>query len=185
MKHLLTLFLVLFMAAAAQAATAGFSKGNQFYAVPLEGTVTVSCGPDQVVEFTCHDKVLDPFNYDYFIGPEGVSASSVTLSSFHQDGSRRDRTEGYIDRSRKSANAFNLWISTPFQRPLLEMGENKVDYKLTTGGQVVEQGSFQVKVVNGAGRICPATYYNSLDANDCKSPYTVCQKYFEQFDYCR
>lgn len=185
MMYVISLFLPLFTAVATYAATPGFSLGDQFYATPLQGTVTVYCNPGESVTYTCHATVLDPSNYDYFIGPEGTKAQEVSLSCVRPDGSRRDRTEEYNNRTRKSANAFNLWISTPFQRPLLALGTNQVDYRMMSMGKIIDQGTFSVNVAHGSARTCPATHYNSTDANDCQSPYTVCQRYFEQYDYCR
>jgi len=185
MMNVISLSLILFTAVAAHAATPGFSQGNQFYAVPLQGAVTVYCGPGDTAKYSCFSTVLDPVSYDFFVGPAGVTAQQVSLSCLRQDGSRRDRTEDYSPATVQSVNAFNLWISTPFQRPLLAIGVNKIDYKMTNMGKIIDQGTFSVNVAHGDARTCPTTHYNSNDPNDCQSPYTVCQRYFEQYDYCR
>ncbi|MGZ3746495.1 MAG: hypothetical protein ACXWRE_04030, partial [Pseudobdellovibrionaceae bacterium] len=117
--------------------------------------------------------------------PQGVKADEVSLTNTRADGSRRERTEAYNSKGLRSANAFNLWISTPFQRPLLGLGINKIDYRLSGAGKIVGQGAFSVSVIHGATRTCPTTHYNSVDPTDCQSQYSMCQKYFEQYDSCR
>jgi len=185
MTYVYSLLFLLVTTVAAQAATPGFSTGSEFLAIPIQGQVTVYCANEETANYTCYDSVLDPASYDYFVGPEGVSAQEVSLSCLRQDGSIRERTELYNARINKSIYAFNLWINTPFQRPLLGLGENKVNYSMFSSGNLVHQGTFTVKVTQGTSRTCPSTHYNSLDQSDCQSPYTVCQRYFEQFDYCR
>jgi hypothetical protein len=185
MMYVISLFFILFTTLAARAATPGLSLGNQFYATPLQGVVTVYCGTSSPVTYTCYDTVLDPSSYDYFIGPQGVRADQVSLSCLRQDGSRRERTEDYDAKNRHSLRAYNLWINTPFQRPLLAIGVNKIDYKMMSTGKIIEQGTFSVNVTHGHLRTCPPTHYNSKDPSDCESPYTACQRYFEQYDYCR
>lgn len=185
MKTVIFTFLALISVVSAQAAIAGFSQGTQFSSSHIQGTVTVYCNGGDVVNYACYDTVLDPHNYDYFIGPAGVVADEVTLSNLRPDGSRRERTEIYNFRENRSDGAFNLWISSPFQRPLLALGTNNVDFRLLSRGKIVNQGVFIVTVTQAASRTCPATHYNSNDLNDCKSQYTVCQRYFEQYNYCR
>lgn len=185
MKKVISIFLVLGAVSAAQGVNVGFSQGNQFHSSHLQGKVTVFCDSGVEATYACNDTVLDPVSYDYFIGPQGVKAEEVSLTSTRADGSRRDRTEAYNSNGPRSMSAFNLWISTLFQRPLLALGINKIDYRLMSTGKIVDQGKFLVNVVYGEARTCPTTQYNSADPSDCQSPYTVCQKYFEQYDYCR
>lgn len=184
MKYVFSLILILFTTVAAHAAAPGFSQGSQFLAVPIQGVVTVYCSNGDTATYTCYDRVLDPSSYDYFVGPEGVRAQEITLSCVRPDGSSRERTEEYDTKGTKSLHAFNLWINTPFQRPLLGMGMNKIDYRMSNMGKIIQQGTFTVNVAQGTARTCPTTHYNSADRNDCQSPYTVCQRYFEQYDYC-
>jgi hypothetical protein len=171
--------------ASAFVADVGFTSGAKFLATPVQGQVAVSCSNGASANYSCHDMALDPASYDYFVGPVGVDADTVLLVSNRPDGSHRDRSSQYDARVGRSVDAFNLWISTLFQRPLLQLGMNTVSYTMTKRGQTVRQGSFVVNVEHGNLRACPVTHYNSGDANDCQSQYTVCQKYFEQYDYCR
>lgn len=185
MRFVVFLLLTQISAVVAQAATPGFTQGSQFYATSLQGAVTVSCSTGEIANYTCFGATLDPSSYDYFNGPAEVKAEEVVLVSTKADGSRRERTELYNSKYARSEGAFNLWISTPFQRPLLAMGTNVIDYKLMSVGKIVHQGGFTVTVTRGPSRTCPMTHYNSTDPSDCQSHYTVCQRYFEQYDYCR
>jgi hypothetical protein len=165
-------------------ADVGFLSGNQFSVSSIQGQVTVYCADGSSAVYTCRDNALDPVSYDYFAGPSGVAADEITLTSVRSDGSVRETTGGYDASAGHSANAFNLWISTIFQRPLLRAGVNKVNYVLGNAGKEVSQGIFVVNVGAGAPRTCPATHYNSADKSDCESQYTVCQRYFEQYQNC-
>jgi len=193
MKTVISTFLILISVVTANAQissqpaslTVGFLSGSQFSSSHIQGAVTVYCSNNDSVTFTCYDTVLDPNNYDYFAGPPGVVADELTLNNLRPDGGRREKTVTYNYVESRSEDAFNLWISSPFQRPLLALGKNNVDYLLLSRGKIVNQGTFIVNVTQGEPRTCAATHYNSNDPNDCKSQYTVCQRYFEQYNYCR
>lgn len=184
-KHVISLVFLMAAPAFAQVNTVGFAQGNQFSSSSIQGSVKVYCNNNITADYVCYDTVLDPVSYDYFVGPQGMAANEVTLLCDRPDGSRRDRTTPYDAGSGRSGEAFNLWISTLFQKPLLLQGTNKFTFQLKAGGQVVQQGSFTVVVSPGAARTCPTTHYNSTDPVDCESQYSVCQRYFEQYDYCR
>jgi hypothetical protein len=173
------------MTSAAVAADVAFSSGNNFSSIPIRGQVEVTCADGTLVQYSCHDTVLDPASYDYFVAPQGSNADQVSLSNLRADGSRRNRSSDYDAKAGHSSDAFNLWISTIFQKPLLQMGVNKVDYTLSKDGKTTLQGTFSVKVSAGTLRECPKTHYNSTEPVDCQSQYTVCQRYFEQYQNCR
>lgn len=185
MNKLLSLSFFVFFSAMAEAGAVGFAHGTEFSSSHIQGSVTVYCNSGEVGNFNCYDTVLDPNNYDYFVGPAGVTADQVALSNLREDGSRHERSDFYDDRRNRSEGAFNLWISSLFQRPLLGAGKNQIDFRLLNRGQIVQQGRFTVTVTRGAPRACPASHYNSNAPSDCTSQYTVCQRYFEQYNYCR
>ncbi len=169
----------------------GFSRGSEFTSTPIQGQVRVYCsslsGTGTAV-FTCRDVVLDPQAYDYFLGPQDATADKVELTAQHEDGSMRAKVVGYDGQRGISREAFNLWISTLFQKPLLEHGNNIIRYKIYRGNHLLEQyaeGSFNVTVKRGALRTCPAAQYTSNDLNDCNSQYSICQHYFEEYHNCR
>ncbi|MBO9666567.1 MAG: hypothetical protein J7501_07100 [Bdellovibrio sp.] len=170
---------------------AGFSSGNDFKATPLEGQVVVTCegfNGGGSASFTCRDVVLDPVSYDYFKGPRDARATKVELTNKRDDNSVRTKSDDYDGARGRSRGSVNLWISTLFQKPLLMAGKNRIHYKVTgdnTSAAPFAEGDIVVTVTRNKARSCPTTHYNSADVNDCTSQYSVCQRYFEQFNYCR
>lgn len=172
-------------------ARVGFSRGNEFAATHIQGQVRVICdgfnGAGSAT-FTCRDVVLEPLAYDYFVGPQDARADKVELIASHEDGSFRSKLVDYNGAQGRSREAFNLWISTLFQKPLLEQGKNTVKYKIYSGGRLLEvtgEGTFTVEVKRGVARTCPTEQFDSSDINDCSSQYSVCQRYFEELRNCR
>lgn len=166
----------------------GFTLGHHLRVIPLSGQVTVICVPHDPFPnrrtYQCRGLVLEPSAYDYFRGPKGLKAETVTLTAIREDGSTRSKSEDYDSHTSRSKKSFNLWISTLFQRPLLKEGRNKIDYTLVQSQTVVGQGQFEVLVQRDQPRQCPYSAYTSMDPNDCSSQFTVCERYFYQYDNC-
>jgi hypothetical protein len=168
----------------------GFAAGADFAASSIEGDVSVTCSSFNNVghaEYLCRNIVLEPAMYDYFVGPKEARAKRISLNVVHQDGSSREKTVEYDGQNGRSKEAFNLWVSTLFQRRMLEMGMNTVNYSLLDAKTNTEfsRGTVGVKVAAGAHRVCPAASYTSVDINDCNSQYSICQRYFEEFKNCK
>ncbi|WP_413585704.1 hypothetical protein [Bdellovibrio sp. HCB274] len=168
----------------------GFSSGSQFQATPIEGQVHVTCegfNGGGAATFTCRDVVLDPVSYDYFMGPRDARAVRYELRNLREDGSVRTKEDDYSGSQGRSGSAINLWISTIFQKPLLAAGKNKISYAVyaSNNREPLSHGEFSINVARNASRVCPSTHYNSADVNDCSSQYSVCQRYFQQFNNCR
>lgn len=185
------LFTILSIGSLAKANPIGFARGAEFFATPIQGQVRVTCsgfnGSGSAV-YTCRDVVLDPQAYDYFVGPQDPRADKVELIASHEDGSSRSKINNYDGMRGKSRDAFNLWISTLFQKPLLQYGVNSIRYRLLGGENLVEsfvEGTFAVMVKKGVQRTCPQAQYTSTDANDCSSQYSICQRYFEEYRNCQ
>lgn len=175
--------------APALAMGAGFSKGSSFSSIPVQGQVQVFCnsitGTGSAI-YTCRDVLLNPQAYDIFVGPQDTRAKKLDLSCAREDGSVRVRASAYDGISGKSTDSFNLWISTLFQKPLLYYGKNKLSYTIKSEkNEIIEQGNFEVMVTKGAMKECPTATYYSSDMNDCNSQYSVCQRYFEEFNNCQ
>jgi hypothetical protein len=184
-------FALLIMTSFAKAGTVGFASGANFTSTSIEGQVTVTCdgfnGTGSAI-YNCRDNILEPLAYDYFVGPQDKSVNEVELKATHADGNSVTKDSVYDGVKGKSHDAFNLWISTIFQKPLLAVGINKIHYRTLHSVDSVEalsEGDFTVTVDRGPTRKCQTTQYNSTDNNDCSSQYSVCQRYFEQFNYCR
>lgn len=173
----------------AQAAPIGFSHGNDMEANLIQGQVRVYCsssGSSSVAAFNCRDNALQPRAYAHFLGPVDPRASEVQLTAVNENGSRRVKSSEYYGAAGRSTEAFNLWISTLFQKPLLQYGKNFVEFVLKDRkGNTLSSGTFEAQVHRGERRTCPAAEYTSNDMNDCESLYSICQRYFEDFNYCQ
>ncbi|MEN0059139.1 MAG: hypothetical protein AAGB31_09925 [Bdellovibrio sp.] len=191
MTRTIYFIILLLLSTQARAEFVGFAKGNDMKAVSIQGRVQVFCNGfngSATAVYTCREVVLDPQAYDYFLGPKNPKADKVELEAFHEDGSSRSKMVAYDGVQGRSREAFNLWISTLFQKPLLENGVNTIRYRVYSGTNFIEmhsEGSFQAVVQRGTPRQCPQAQYNSTDSNDCNSQYSICQKYFTEYNNCR
>jgi hypothetical protein len=170
-------------------AEVGFKNGNERTAVLSEGQIVVDCraGNPSIAYYTCRQEVMVQGEYDYFQGPEKVTADAVTLSAVHADGSRRSKDVGYNASTGKSTKSVNLWILTLFQKPLLDIGPNKVSYKMTKNGKVTGSGVFTANVIDGGRKVCHRRgYYYSPGPgnNDCRTPQNYCLQYFRENNFC-
>lgn len=168
----------------------GFKNGNQMQTVSIQGQVNVTCSngglPTTQVTYSCRDTVLEPGAYDYFVGPVIADATEARLHVAHADGSTMDKSFAYDGMQGQSKTLANLWIKTLFQYPLLALGNNDIHFVLLNKrGQSLAVGEFIATVARGNPRACQSTFYNSADPADCDSQYSVCQRYFEQFNNCR
>jgi len=164
-----------------------FKSGNQFFSVPVYGQVFIRCqnassGEYKQASFTCSDLRLSPVEYDYFVGPAGMNADRVVLTAIQQSGHKVEKKISY--QNNQSTKRINLWIQSLLQKPLLDEGLNRISYKLYSESQVVSEGSFDVPVVRGQSKTCPNGNIVSTTMSDCDSPYTACQKYFYEYNYC-
>lgn len=168
-----------------------FQAGLNRQVVPVQGQVTVFCqlptGAQQRAEFTCRDRVMEPSPYDVFTEQKFPNERNLTLELAARDpsGGIRVKTSGYSAQLGKSEERLNLWILSPFQKPLLKLGRNWVQYRITNRqNKVLSEGEVISEVNLAQLRTCPRTVYNSTNPNDCASQYTVCQQYFEQYNFC-
>lgn len=187
MKFLTALILISSINAQAQV---GFKNGNDITAVQSQGELLVRCndinnsGPTSAL-FSCRDEILVTGDYDSFKGPEGVIADQVTLTAIHEDGSFREKTVHYNYQTNETTKEINLWRYTLLQRPLLNLGVNRISYKFTLNGKFVSDGSFISTVTDGGKRICPRRgFYWSNDGADCSPSGTMCYRFLRENNYC-
>ncbi len=186
-----SIVLVLLLGAFAAQADVGFQHGNDLTAVLSQGDIAVHCqsngpgGGPSFGSFRCQEDILLTGEYDYFQGPAGVKADEVTLTAFHQDGSQRSKTVGYDSEKGLSSKRINLWIATLLQRPLLDVGTNRVTYKMIHNGKVSSQGEFTAVVKDGGRKTCTrrGTYWSS-NSMDCQSGGSFCSQFFRENNYC-
>lgn len=188
MKHFAFVFILLGNLAFAAESNIGFSGGSEFNVIPLDGSITVQCNAgieSRVSHFDCNTEILSPYDFAYFHGPKGIDADEVVLVATREDGSTRKKDGAYDANAGRSKKQFNLWVSTVFQRPLLNFGKNNVAYNLTKNGKAVLAGNFDVVVKAGQPRTCTRRYYFSSSMQDCESNWSMCQRYFADENYCQ
>lgn len=183
-----SLIFILFSIFSLSSFAQNFKSGNEFTATPLYGTVHMTCfgngtQPTKSVVYQCQDLRLFPVEYDFFLGPQGVEADTLELTSIRESGSSTNKKVSYKDGS--SVNRVNLWIRSLFQDPLLGKGMNQVEYNLKLNGQSVSQGKINVLVKQGQSVNCPTENLIGNLYSDCDTPYTACQNYFSHNNFCR
>ncbi len=195
MKKIYSLFLLFFVgviSSGTQAQT--FSQGNQFQSVHLQGRGIAHCPQDPfdrpgsgrptLINFSCNDVILEPSEYDYFIGPQGISADSVRLEATHANGSVREKTAAYDEKKGRTQKSVNLWVGSLLQRPLLGSGINRIRYVMSKSNQTTSEGVFFVNVEKGPDRRCPYDSISLPTANDCSNQIYICRRYFMQNNNC-
>jgi hypothetical protein len=187
--RLLTLASSLLLLGAAQARV-GFSGGEVFQAVGLEGEISLTCqepgtGRLEHSQFRCSGEVLEPGEFSWFVGPLGVAGDSVELIAQHEDGSSRTKNEKYDEAAGRTSSAVNLWVWTLLQRPLLEIGKNAVSYRITKSSRETSSGQFEVRVERTPTRTCRfRRSYFSSNMQDCQTGGGWCGQYFGDESYC-
>ena len=162
----------------------GFERGDSIKTDEIEGFVSVNCeqnGQPRWYTYSCYDIALVGGAYGKLIVSNGsVEADWVKLQ---REGSRHIKGADFNTSTQQTGNNFNLWIATLFQKPLLEKGLNTINYTFESLGAIVNQGQFEVNVIEGDYRTCPrgSLYYYS----SCPSITTACSDYFRRYNYCK
>ena len=134
---------------------------------------------------SCHDNYLYPSSWSRFYNYTKVNADEVRLVAYHEDGSINEKTSQFDPEAGVSKSDFNLWIYTLLQRPLLEPGNNIIEFFMTKKAVLVQRGSFTIDVFVGESRRCRYRSYYSHNENDCRTPSTICRSYFREENLCR
>jgi hypothetical protein len=167
-------------------AAVGFSSGNSFETLNLAGSGTVHClDSGKTRAFSCNSNYLFPAEYDYFGIDQDLDADKVILTAMHEDGSEKTKKQRYSSKNRRTKYRVNLWIKSLTQRPLLNVGKNKISYKLTKKGDVVSFGEFLVEVSTGEQRVCEYDYITATNDIYCEDIYRTCELYFYKQNYCQ
>jgi hypothetical protein len=170
----------------------GFSSGQNFVASPTRGQLRVSCrtekpGDPGFASAVCRRITLSPAEFDFFVGPAGTEADRVGLKATYEDGSTSAvKNQRYDGAAGKSKSRFNLWIASLTQSPLLNVGVNAISYVLVKGQKLIDRGEFTVVVEKGAPATCKNIgHFYSDNANDCRNPELLCDRYFSEENYCQ
>lgn len=179
----LVTFISFFSSTTFAAGVPTFSKGSEFTSVALTGNVTITCG-NQTARYSCRESILEPATWDYFVGPENISADQLALSAASADVEPRTVVHAYASQQHRTSTLVNLWANISFSTPLLRPGANLVAYVFIKEGKKVLDGTLQILVKKGQARTCPQSSFSSKDPDECRAQFTVCQKYFEANNYC-
>jgi hypothetical protein len=170
-------------------ANVGFQTGNSFISTYVEGEVSVTCrnGFEQTsAAFRCYSNLLDPAEMAKVVGPKGLAADRIHVKATREDGTILERSEGYDPSTGLSKGRFNLWIHTLLQRPLLKMGMNEIEVRYTQGSSTLLEERFQALVTAGPDRFCRfRRHYSSNNMDDCRNGSFVCNRYFQDENYCQ
>ncbi|EQC43703.1 hypothetical protein [Bacteriovorax sp. Seq25_V] len=165
--------------------SAGLEKGDEFQAHYVSGNVSVTCFTAEGTKhanFRCTDSYLTPSMGSKFVTDEVVDADKVTLTYVDSRGKKKSKSSSFKGTSSKSN--FNLWIWTLTQRPMLQVGENEIEYKLTKKKSEVMSGAFNVVVNAQQPRTCSYRSYTSSLASDCEAGSNICSRYFRDQNDC-
>ncbi len=178
---------IYFFSISSYADSVGFQSGSQFWGYAIYGEVILKCTNsevEEVVDLKCEDSTLRPNSQDFFVGPKGIQATEVELKVVQEDQTVRVRKLSYNSATNKSTSKFNLWMNSLLQKPLLAYGSNQVEYKLIRNNTSVNSGRFFVDVKYGGALICPSEIIITNSIEDCRQPYSVCQRYFADKNFC-
>lgn len=161
-------------------------SGDLFETNPMQGRVTVHCSNGQqhdIAHFYCDALGLSPVEMDYVVS-SSLDADEVTLNYTDSRGKRRSKSVAFDSDKQRSTKRVNLWVSTLLQRPLLHSGNNEVEFVATKNGKVVERVTRSIDVAQGQVRECSHRAYTSANLQDCRNSSFICQRYFQDQNYC-
>jgi hypothetical protein len=163
---------------------AKFLRGDQFQYTSIEGALSLQCA-GQTKSVNCRDTFLDPWPYDIYVGTKNPNATSVELVTSVGGIQTQDVVVKYDGVNGKSEQV-NLGVYSLFQKPMLKLGINQVRYILLgRSGNVLETNTFTVAVTRGNTRTCESRVITTPNPDDCDHPYSACQVYFRNLNFCR
>ncbi len=164
-------------------AEAKFTRGDSFQYANIEGELTLTC-KNQTKTMTCRDVFMSPWPYDVYVGPRNFNSEVVKFTSL-VGGEIQTSVVTYNGKTGRSEDV-NLGVYSLFQKPLLKVGENKIQAALLNrDGNILDSEFFNVSVTRGKSRACDAKETYSPNPDDCEHTYSVCQQYFRAQNYCR
>lgn len=176
----------LFLAVSTHSWGLGLASGNHFETISMKGRVVVHCSENNqrdTAYYNCGAVALSPVEFDYIVS-SGLNADKVTVNYTDSRGKDRSKSVNFDANKQRSTKRVNLWIGTLLQRPLLHSGDNQLEFVATKNGQVVRRENTTVSVVRGEDRQCLSRTYFSRALQDCRNSSFICQKYFQDENYC-
>ncbi len=164
-------------------AEAKFTRGDSFQYANIEGELTLTC-KNNTKTMICRDVFMSPWPYDIYVGPRNFNAESVRFTAL-TGGDAQTALAKYDGRTGRSSDV-NLGVYSLFQKPLLKIGENRIQAALLgRDGKILESEFFSVSVTRAKSRTCDPKETYSQNPDDCEHTYSVCQQYFRAQNYCR
>jgi hypothetical protein len=164
-----------------------FDGRREFTHIDLRGAVDVTCFDGGQVKRSyhqCSGYLLQPRAYAHFYHNTEVQADRVALTVQHQNKETVQKRSTWDNANKRSTDAFNLWVWTVFQRPLLELGENVISFDLTQAGRSVARGDFKVSVKDGGVRECRYRRITTGNEQLCENAMSACTEYFDLENNC-
>ncbi|MFL5815756.1 MAG: hypothetical protein ACJ763_19460 [Bdellovibrionia bacterium] len=183
--RILVTVLASMIASQAFATDTGFEAGNTFTVKQYHGTVSVMCmAPNDHGNYiyACHSEDFQPGLSAKFVTAPGVDADHVTLTSMWEGGKTVTKDAAFDSVSGKSGRAFNLWISTLLQRPLLDQGTNIIHYALSKNGKIQSEGGFIATVKALPDSQC--SHQTLIESGNCQNLAWMCERYFNEVAQC-
>jgi hypothetical protein len=161
----------------------GFSKGNDRSSISLTGDLRVIC-PGQGAQYVrCEADYLSGGEFDYFQSSLGLKADKVVLSNVADTGHRAEKSMRFDSKNQTTTSRVNLWSLTVFQRPLLDLGKNRVTATYFKAEKPIGGEQVIVQVERAAPRWCRP---DTLWVEHCDGIVdSFCDEYFHQQDYCQ
>ncbi len=159
----------------------GFEVGNEITRQYASGWVQIICRSNMFPRSRyerCRANFFTPDAFSRFQTSETVDADRVILTANHPDGSTETKKTDFDAENGISKKSFNLAINTLFQDPLLEEGENLIEYLLTKNGEEVLRGEFTAALTQGPDLYCSdVTVYENFD---CDNVSRACDEFFRR-----
>lgn len=160
-----------------------FNEKDHLNVITMEGMVSVRCQSGQYPAsriYQCYSSNIEDGNYQRLQILSDFDADHIYLKNSKSGIQKNSR----INQSTQKTREINLWIESLTQRPLLDYGQNILEYNLTKKNQSLIKGSYTITVEKSEQRRCPNgfLYYNS---RQCPDRFMACRDYFYQYRYCK
>ncbi|MCB0415611.1 MAG: hypothetical protein KDD50_14835 [Bdellovibrionales bacterium] len=167
-----------------------FEAGNDMQTVKLNGDFTLRCtaGSKYSTRYVyCSDEYLMGGTHQYFLmDGQGKKIDKVNLKSTYSSNGREVKKSVKFDSDKsRSKKRVNLWIETLLQKPMLDYGNNKIEYTAFNGNDVVSSGEFNVNVSLKETRECDHDVIFARNDSDCDFPDRLCDRYFSRQNDCQ
>jgi len=162
----------------------GFDRGPIMSQIKLRGAVSSWCsdinGRQVNVNYFCRQNYLEGGNFSKIIViNQSIDADFVKVQ---RKGSKFIKSSKFDSVKGESAAAFNLWVGSLFQRPLLKSGKNHIIYHFYKNKKIVLEGMFEVEVGNEITRDCGFGQLPNIPS--CENQTFVCNRFFKEYNYC-